>query len=67
MDKNKLQPVHYIMQELTEKTLELANYKVAYEELYSENAELRKLEELINTNTDLKELVEEIKNKQEVI
>ena len=67
MDKNKLQPVHYIMQELTEKTLELANYKVAYEELYYENAELRKLEELINTNTDLKELVEEIKNKQEVI
>lgn len=67
MDKNKLQPLHYIMQELTEKTLELANYKVAYEELYNENAELRKLEELINTNTDLKELVEEIKNKQEVI
>lgn len=66
MDKNKLQPVHYIMQELTEKTLELANYKVAYEELYSENVELRKLEELINTNSDLKELVDEIKNKQEV-
>lgn len=66
MDKNKIQPVHYIMQELTEKTLELANYKVAYEELYSENVELRKLEELINTNSDLKELVDEIKNKQEV-
>lgn len=66
MDKNKLQPVHYIMQELTEKTLELANYKVAYEELYSDNVELRKLEELINTNSDLKELVDEIKNKQEV-
>ena len=37
MDKNKLQPIHYIMQELTEKTLELANYKVAYEEMYNEN------------------------------
>ena len=64
---NQLQPIDLIAQELSQKTIELANYKVAYEQLYSENVELRKLEELINTNTDLKELVEEIKNKQEVI
>lgn len=62
MDK-QIQPIDLIAQELSQKTIELANYKVAYEQLYSENAELRKLEELINTNTDLKELVEEIKNK----
>lgn len=66
MDK-QVQPIDLIAQELSQKTIELANYKVAYEQLYSENVELRKLEELINTNTDLKELVEEIKNKQEVI
>lgn len=65
MDK-QIQPIDLIAQELSQKTIELANYKVAYEQLYSENVELRKLEELINTNTDLKELVEEIKNKQEV-
>lgn len=63
---NQLQPIDLIAQELSQKTIELANYKVAYEQLYSENVELRKLEELINKNTDLKELVEEIKNKQEV-
>ena len=62
---NQLQPIDLIAQELSQKTIELANYKIAYEQLYSENVELRKLEELINTNTDLKELVEEIKNKQE--
>ena len=66
MDK-QIQPIDLIAQELSQKTIELANYKVAYEQLYSENVELRKLEELINTNTDLKELVEEIKNKKEVI
>ena len=63
---NQLQPIDLIAQELSQKTIELANYKVAYEQLYSENAELRKLEELINTNSDLKELVDEIRNKQEV-
>lgn len=63
---NQLQPIDLIAQELSQKTIELANYKVAYEQLYSENVELRKLEELINTNSDLKELVDEIKNKQEV-
>ncbi len=63
---NKLQPIDFIAQELSQKTIELANYKAAYEQLYSENVELRRLEELINKNTDLKELVDEIKNKQEV-
>lgn len=62
MDK-QIQPIDLIAQELSQKTIELANYKVAYEQLYSENLELRKLEELINKNADLKELVEEIKNK----
>jgi hypothetical protein len=62
MDK-QIQPIDLIAQELSQKTIELANYKVAYEQLYSENVELRKLEELINKNADLKELVEEIKNK----
>lgn len=66
MDK-QIQPIDLIAQELSQKTIELANYKVAYEQLYSENVELRKLEELINKNADLKELVDEIKNKQEVI
>ena len=65
MDK-QIQPIDLIAQELSQKTIELANYKVAYEQLYYENVELRKLEELINKNTDLKELVDEIKNKQEV-
>lgn len=63
---NKLQPIDLIAQELSQKTIELANYRVAYEQLYSENVALRKLEELINKNADLKELVDEIKNKQEV-
>ena len=53
MDK-QIQPIDLIAQELSQKTIELAHYKIAYEQLYSENAEL-------------KELVEEIKNKQEVI
>ena len=63
---NQIKPIDIIADELSKKTIELANYKVAYEQLYSENVELRKLEELINTNAELKESVEEIKNKQEV-
>lgn len=63
---NQIKPIDLIAQELSQKTVELANYKVVCEQLYSENVELRKLEELINKNTDLKELVDEIKNKQEV-
>lgn len=40
--ENKVQPIHYLAQELMEKTLELANYKVAYDELRKENEELKK-------------------------
>lgn len=64
MDK-QVQAIDLIAQELSQKTIELAHYKVAYEQLYSENAELKKLEELINTNKELKELVDEIKAKEE--
>lgn len=64
MDK-QIQPIDLIAQELSEKTMQLAHYKVAYEQLYSETAELKKLEELINTNKELKELVDEIKAKEE--
>lgn len=64
MDK-QIQAIDLIAQELSQKTIELAHYKVAYEQLYSENAELKKLEELINTNKELKELVDEIKAKEE--
>lgn len=64
MDK-QIQAIDLIAQELSQKTIELAHYKVAYEQLYSENAELKKLEELINTNKELKELVDEIKDKEE--
>lgn len=61
----QIQAIDLIAQELSQKTIELAHYKVAYEQLYSENAELKKLEELINTNKELKELVDEIKAKEE--
>lgn len=64
MDK-QIQAIDLIAQELSQKTIELAHYKVAYEQLYSENAELKKLEELINTNKELKELVDGIKAKEE--
>ena len=64
MDKQIL-AIDLITQELSQKIIELAHYKVAYEQLYSENAELKKLEELINTNKELKELVDEIKAKEE--
>lgn len=39
--ENKLQPIHIIAQELAEKAIELANYKVAYENLLNENKELK--------------------------
>lgn len=61
----QIQAIDLIAQELSQKTIELAHYKVAYEQLYAENAELKKLEELINTNKELKELVDEIKTKEE--
>mgnify|MGYP000998362858 CR=1 FL=1 len=62
---NQLQPIHLIAQELNEKTVELAHYKVAYQLLNDEVEELKGLKELIDSNKELKELVEEIKSKEE--
>ena len=46
---NKLQPIDLIAQELSEKTMQLAHYKVAYNELTNEleskEKELKKLKE----------------------
>lgn len=65
MENNQLQPIHYVAQELSEKTIELATYKVAYQQLDTRVKELETLEQLINSNKELKELVEEIRNKGE--
>lgn len=62
--ENKLQPIHLIAQELAESKIELANYKIAYENLLNENKELKELKELINSNEQLKALVEEVKNER---
>jgi hypothetical protein len=65
MQDNTIQPIHLIAQELSEKTVELAQYKVAYQLLNEEMEELKGLKELIDSNKELKELVEEIKSKEE--
>lgn len=65
MQHNKVQPIHLIAQELSEKTVELAHYKVAYQLLNEEVEELKGLKELIDSNKELKELVEEIKSKED--
>lgn len=62
--ENKLQPIHLIAQELAESKIELANYKIAYENLLNENKELKELKELINSNEQLKKLVEKVKNER---
>lgn len=62
--ENKLQPIHLIAQELAESKIELANYKIAYENLLNENKELKELKELINSNEQLKALVEKVKNER---
>ena len=62
---NQLQPIHLIAQELSEKTVELAHYKVAYQLLNDEVEELKGLKELIDPNQELKELVEELKSKED--
>lgn len=36
MSNNDLQPIYLVLQELSEKTLELANLKEAYQSLYNE-------------------------------
>nr|DAS17680.1 MAG TPA: hypothetical protein [Caudoviricetes sp.]DAW56948.1 MAG TPA: hypothetical protein [Caudoviricetes sp.]DAY02276.1 MAG TPA: hypothetical protein [Caudoviricetes sp.] len=62
--ENKLQPIHLIAQELAESKIELANYKIAYENLLNENKELKELKELVNSNEQLKALVEKVKNER---
>lgn len=65
MQHNEIQPIHLIAQELSEKTVELAHYKVAYQQLNEEVEELKGLKGLIDSNKELKELVEELKAKEE--
>ena len=65
MQHNEIQPIHLIAQELSEKTVELAHYKIAYQQLTEEVEELKELKELIDSNKDLKELVVELKAKEE--
>ncbi len=65
MQHNEVQPIHLIAQELSEKTVELAHYKVAYQQLNEEVEELKGLKGLIDSNKELKELVEELKAKEE--
>nr|DAF25914.1 MAG TPA: hypothetical protein [Caudoviricetes sp.] len=62
--ENKLQPIHLIAQELAESKIELANYKIAYENLLNENKELKELKELVNSKEQLKALVEKVKNER---
>jgi len=57
---NKLQPIDLIAQELSEKTMQLAHYKVAYNELTNElEAKEKELKELKETK------VEEVKHEEE--
>lgn len=65
MQHNEVQPIHLIAQELSEKTVELAHYKIAYQQLNEEVEELKGLKELIDSNQELKELVEELKSKED--
>ena len=62
--ENKLQPIHLIAQELAESKIELANYKIAYENLLNENKELNELKDLVNSNEQLKALAEKVKNER---
>lgn len=58
MDK-QLQPIDLIAQELSEKTMQLAHYKVAYNELNNElQAKEKELKELKETK------VEEVKHEE---
>ena len=57
---NQLQPIDLIAQELSEKTMQLAHYKVAYNELNNElQAKEKELKELKETK------VEEVKHEEE--
>ena len=57
---NQLQPIDLIAQELSEKTMQLAHYKVAYNNLTNElEAKEKELKELKETK------VEEVKQEEE--
>ena len=57
---DKLQPIDLIAQELSEKTIQLAHYKVAYNKLTNElEAKEKELKELKETK------VEEVKHEEE--
>lgn len=71
MENNQIQPIHIVAQELSEKTIELATYRLAYEnvnqenkDLKKENEELKELKELVNSNEQIKALVEKAKNER---
>lgn len=64
MENNQIQPIHIVAQELSEKTIELATYRLAYENVNQENKELKELKELVNSNEQLKALVEKAKNER---
>lgn len=71
MENNQIQPIHIVAQELSEKTIELATYRIAYENVNQENKELKKeseelkeVKELINSNEQIKTLVEKAKNER---
>ena len=50
---NKLQPIDLIAQELSEKTMQLAHYKVAYNQLTNElEAKEKELKELKETKVE---------------
>nr|DAX45955.1 MAG TPA: hypothetical protein [Caudoviricetes sp.] len=55
MNDNQIQPIHLVAQELAEKTIELASYKIAYEQV---NSEYTKLKKIIDSNEEIKKLVE---------
>lgn len=64
MENNQIQPIHIVAQELSEKIIELATYRIAYENVNNENKELKELKELVNSNEQLKTLVEKAKNER---
>ena len=56
---NQLQPINLIAQELSEKTMQLAHYKVAYNKLTEElEAKEKELKELKETKVEEHEEVE---------
>ena len=56
---NQLQPIHLIAQELSEKTIQLAHYKIAYNELTKElEAKEKELKALKETKVEEHEEVQ---------